>query len=243
MNVPYSLPSYVFGPSWFHGFDSIIELIAVIISFLLLFYSYRCYKLSSENRYLYFSTAFLSLTLAFISKILGSLAIYLPKVKNSFAADIVVAAVKRISVSQINAITFTFYIFFTILGIMILFLIVSKLTWQNKRVIALLTYFVFVAAWLGIIHYQLFYLTTTAMLALVTYSYYKHSKEIKSKKALMIAVAFGFLLVSHGLFIFSIYSKIIYVMAQVLQLAGFLFLLIPFVIIMSKKPKASKNGV
>ena len=34
-SVPYGIPSYVFSPKWFYGFDSIIELIAIIVSVLL----------------------------------------------------------------------------------------------------------------------------------------------------------------------------------------------------------------
>ena len=65
------------------------------------------------------------------------------------------------------------------LGFMVLFLIISKLTWDDKRVITMLTYFVFIATWLGAIHYQLFYFTTFAMLCLIAYSYYDNYKKIK----------------------------------------------------------------
>src|SRR3989338_9842485 len=79
-SVPYGLPSYVFSPKWFYGFDSVIESIAVLVSILLVFYSYKCFKLTGEKKYLYFSTAFLSLTVGFMVKITGTLAIYRPTI-------------------------------------------------------------------------------------------------------------------------------------------------------------------
>src|SRR3989338_4967737 len=82
-NLPYEVHSRIFGPKWFYGFDSTIELIAIIVCVLLVYYSYRCFKLTKENQYLYFSTAFLSLTFAFIAKIIGSLAVYKPAITMS----------------------------------------------------------------------------------------------------------------------------------------------------------------
>src|SRR3989339_2075033 len=82
-NLPYGPRAYVFSPKWFYGFDSIIELIAVVVCILLVYYSYKCFKLTKEKKYLYFSTAFLSLTIAFIAKIIGTLAIYKPTITRS----------------------------------------------------------------------------------------------------------------------------------------------------------------
>jgi len=236
-NVPYRLPSYVFGPEWFYGFDSIIESIAVIVCVLLVYYSYKCFKLTKENKYLYFSTAFLSLTFAFAAKIIGTLTIYKPAITRSALGSSVHQAFRSLTPSSINAIAFIVYIFFILLGFMVLFLIISRLTWKNQRVIALLVYFVFLATWISVIHYQLFYVTSFVLLLLITYSYYQNYREIKSDKARFVSIAFGILLVSQAFFVFVIYSKIIYVLAELIQLLGFVYLLIPFILIFKKKPK------
>ena len=236
-NMPYGLRSYVFSPKWFYGFDSIIELIAIIVSILLVYYSYKCFKLTKENKYLYFSTAFLSLTFAFIAKIIGTLAIYRPAITRSAIGSTIHQTFTGLTPYYINALAFIVYTFFTLLGFMILFLIISRLRWKNQRVIALLVYFVFLATWISIIHYQLFYLTSFVLLLLITYSYYKNFKEIRSEKAKFVVIAFGVLLVSQAFFIFVIYSRIIYVMAELIQLLGFVYLLIPFILIFKKRPK------
>ena len=235
-NVPYRLPSYVFSPKWFYGFDSIIELIAIIACVLLVYYSYRCFKLTKENKYLYFSTAFLSLTFAFISKIIGTLAIYKPAITRSAVGSSIHQTFRSLTPSGINSIAFIVYIFFILLGFMILFLIISKLTWKNQRVIVLLAYFVFLATWISVIHYQLFYATSFVILLLIAYSYYQNYKEIKSTNAMLVLIAFGILLASQAFFVFVIYSKTIYVLAELIQLLGFICLLIPFILIFKKKP-------
>jgi len=236
-SVPYGLPSYVFSPEWFYGFDSVIESIAIIVSVLLVYYSYKCFKLTKENKYQYFSTAFLSLTLAFIAKIIGTLAIYKPTITRSALGSSIHQTFTSLTPYNINALAFIVYIFFMLLGFMILFLIISRLRWKNQRVIALLLYFVFLATWIGVIHYQLFYLTSFVLLLLITYSYYQNYKEIKSENARFVVIAFGILLVSQAFFVFVIYSRIIYVLAELIQLLGFVYLLIPFILIFKKKPR------
>ena len=239
-SVPYGLPSYVFSPNWFYGFDSVIESIAVLVSILLVYYSYKCFKLTKEKKYLYFSTAFLSLTFAFIAKIVGTLAIYKPSITRTALGSSIHQAFTNLTPYSINSIALVIHFFFMLLGFIILFLIISRLTWKNQRVIALLVYFVFLATWISIIHYQLFYFTSFVLLSLITYSYYQNYREIKSEKARFVTIAFGILLVSQTFFVFVIYSRIIYVLAELIQLLGFVYLLIPFVLIFKKKPKPVK---
>jgi hypothetical protein len=237
-SVPYGLRSYVFSPEWFYGFDSIIELIAIIVCFLLVYYSYKCFKLTKENKYLYFSISFLSLTLAFIAKIAGTLAIYKPTITRSPIGSSIHHAFTTLTPYNINAIAFFAYIFFALLGFMMLFLIVSRLTlMRNQSVIALLLYFVFIGTWISIVHYQLFYLTSFVLLLLITLGYYQNYIEIKSEKAKFVVIAFSILLVSQAFFVFVIYSKTIYVLAELVQLLGFVYLLIPFILIFKRKPK------
>ncbi|MDP6648357.1 MAG: hypothetical protein QGH34_03120 [Candidatus Woesearchaeota archaeon] len=236
-SVPYGLPSYVFSPKWFYGFDSIIESVAVIVCLLLVYYSYKCFRLTKENKYLYFSTAFSSLTIAFIAKIFGTLAIYKPTITRTTIGSTIHETFSNLTPTDINAIALIVHFFFILLGFMILFLIYSRLKWMNQRVIVLLLYFVFIATWLGIIHYQLFYFTSFVLLLLVTYSYYHNYKEIKTWKGRFVLLSFSLLLLSQAFFVFVIYSRTIYVLAELLQLLGFVYLLIPFMLIFSKKPR------
>jgi len=236
-NLPYGLPSYVFSPKWFYGFDSIIELIAIIISGLLVFYSYKCFKFTKENKYLYFSTAFLSLTFAFIAKIIGTLVIYKPQITTSAIGSTIHQTFSEVTPYYINATALIVHFFFTLLGFMILFLIISKLSWKNMRVLSLLAYFIIISTWISVIHYQLFYTTTFILLLLITFSYYHNYREIKSEKSKFVLIAFGILLISQAFFIFVVYSRTFYVLAELIQLLGFVYLLIPFILIFKKRPK------
>ncbi|MBL7055286.1 hypothetical protein ISS07_00060 [Candidatus Woesearchaeota archaeon] len=233
--IPYKIRSYVFSPEWFYGFDSIIELIATIVCILLVYYSYKCFKLTKENKYLYFSTAFLSLTLAFMAKIVGTLAIYKPKITRTSLGSSVHQTFNTITPNDINALAFITFVFFSLLGFMMLFLIVSKLTWKNKGVLALMFYFVILATWMSVIHYQLFFVTSFLLLLLITYSYYMNYLEAKTEKTRFVMTAFGILLISHAFFIFVIYSSTMYVLAELVQLLGFIYLLVPFMLIFKKK--------
>ena len=236
-SVPYGLPSYVFSPKWFYGFDSVIESIAVLVSILLVYYSYKCFKLTREKKYLYFSTAFLSLTFAFIVKIIGTLAIYKPTITRTPLGSSIHQAFTNLTPYNLNAIALVMHYFFMLLGFIILFLIISRLTWKNQGVIVLLLYFTVLTTWLSIVHYQLFYVTSFVLLLLITYSYYQNYREIKNEKARFVTIAFGILLISQAFFVFAIYSGTIYVLAELIQLLGFIYLLIPFILIFKGKPK------
>ena len=110
-SMPYGLPSYVFSPNWFYGFDSILELIAVIVSILLVYYSYKCFKLTKEKKYLYFSAAFLSITTGFIAKIFGTLAIYRPAITRTALGSSIHEAFTSLTPYNINAIALVMHYF------------------------------------------------------------------------------------------------------------------------------------
>jgi len=103
---PYSLPSYVFSPKWFYGYDTLVDLIAVITCLLLVFYSYKCYKFTAEKRYLYFSTAFLSIMLSFIAKVGGTMAYYMPTIKRTAVGSTIHKTFKALTLYQLNATSF-----------------------------------------------------------------------------------------------------------------------------------------
>ena len=59
-------------PNWFHGYDLILDSIGLLIALLIAGYSYRIYRINRENRYMYFSLAFLSVALSFMFKVASS---------------------------------------------------------------------------------------------------------------------------------------------------------------------------
>ena len=59
-----------FTPQWFNGFDLVFEAIISIIALFIAAYSWKVYKFSQENKFAYFSVAFVTIALSFIIKIL-----------------------------------------------------------------------------------------------------------------------------------------------------------------------------
>ncbi len=62
----------LFSPTWFYGLDSVFELVSLFVSFLIFVYALRLYRFSGEKKYKFFSFSFLSITLAYIFKIIFS---------------------------------------------------------------------------------------------------------------------------------------------------------------------------
>ena len=50
-----------FTPAWFNGFDLVFDIIGLVIALLIAAYSWRVYRISEENKFAYFSFAFLLL--------------------------------------------------------------------------------------------------------------------------------------------------------------------------------------
>ena len=61
---------FYFSPEWFHGIDSIFEIVSIIVALLIALYAYKIYKFSKVNKYKFFSWAFLLIAIAYIFKIL-----------------------------------------------------------------------------------------------------------------------------------------------------------------------------
>ena len=127
-----------------------------LLCFLLVFLSYKICRLTMERRYLYFCAAFFALMLSFLFKVIGNFGVYTPTAVNTAPGQFLKYTFTMLSITKINALGFLFYMFFMILGFMGLFLIVSKLSWNNKRVLFVFGYFVLIATWLSGIHYQFF---------------------------------------------------------------------------------------
>ncbi len=213
----------VFAPHWFSGIDCIFEVVAVIVTFLIAMYVYKLYKFSKDRQYQYFSYAFLAIAFSFIFKILTNITIY-GEVLEKHSHGLYHLTFKIIQrVDLLYTAGHLLHRFLFLMGLLGIFCIIGKL-WSPKQII-LNIFLISLVTIFSAYKYFAFYLTSTLILAFIVHSLYKNHKAVCNKKTFCITTAFYILLISQIAFIFVVLSKYIYVVAEVIQLAGFVMLL------------------
>ncbi|MFH1210448.1 MAG: hypothetical protein V1645_00890 [archaeon] len=222
----------VFSPSWFMGIDNIFELITIIVTLLIAIYSWKVYKFSKESIHKYFSYAFFMISLSYIIKILMDISIYYP-------------TTKIVQVGLLTVITHTFQkldIFYTVgffvsrlllmLGMVGIFLVLERK--GDKYYAFLLVYLAFVAALFGNFLFHIFHITTALLLLLIFIHYYNNYVECRSRNVLLVALSFLLIFISQIIFITVQLHPVLYVVAESVQLLGYLILLYLFISILRK---------
>ncbi len=118
---------------------------------------------------------------------------------------------------------------------MIIFLIASKIRLKDKKIIATSFYFVIITTILSMKMFYALYATLAVLLGSIIVYYYKNYKQKKSRSSMFVFLAFVFIFISQFFFIFMLYSKQIYVVGEVIQVVGYLLLLIAFIMVFKKK--------
>ena len=74
-------------PGWFNGWDIVVEGISLLVALLIAAYSWKVYRLNKENRFAYFSLAFVLVALGLACKMLTSGVVYYTPLRD-VAADV-----------------------------------------------------------------------------------------------------------------------------------------------------------
>jgi hypothetical protein len=225
--------AYVFGPTWFYGIDYIFDFVSVIVGLLISYFSYKTYRYISQKKYFYFAASFFLVALAFIAKILATIPVY--------SKELAVETVGLVTVTShvINKVTWINQFGVSIARLVMLFafliLVLVSLKIKDKKVIALLVYFLVISTTLVSASYVVFHITLLLMLGILFLNYRGNYLKIKSLNAKMVMYSFLLLLISQVFFIFEGLIKHFYVIGESVQLIGYLILLIAIIRMFIKK--------
>ncbi len=223
----------VYSPSWFAGVDIALEMVSVIVSFLLFFLAYKLFTISNEKSFRRFSYGFLSISISYVIKILSDLYLYI-NLGSSSRPWINVILYRLSTIEFINIFGNIVHRFLLLLGFLILLVVYLRI--KDKRVIFLLTYFVFIISAFSAWSFLLFQ-TTMAMVA-GTVGMHVLMKYIERRKKAMLrsTVAFGFIFLAQACFMFTFFfERQMFVIGHIFQAFGFLVLLLTYVMILVKK--------
>src|SRR3990170_5286367 len=211
------------GPRWFVGFDSLMELIAVIIALAIAYQALKGYRLTKQRRlwYVHFSFAVLSAGLL-IDSLIGFLGILARTLRGTIA---------------LTSIGYSIYFFAQLLAYsMLIYAYVSQTrtlsATSNPILLASLFGFATLQAapirLLGpLVEYHP--VAEILLLFLVFYIAFKTGTNYSSTKdqnAFLVFLAFLLLALSHLFFILQPIGPLLFVIGHLLQLSGFVSLLV-----------------
>ena len=113
-----------------------------------------------------------------------------------------------------------------------LYLLVNKKS--DKKDVLLFTYFIIILSFFSYYSYFLFHLTMVMLIGFVTYYYYKNCRKLRTANARLVAAGFLMLTLANAVFIAVELDLVIYVLAEIIQLAGFCLLLGAFISVIKK---------
>lgn len=230
----------VYFTHWFYEKDIIIDIFGTVVLILVLFYAWRFYKLNKEQRkYKYFIPAFGLLVLSFISKIIAHFTIYYTTTETH---QIGVITVTHQALKTSNALILWGLLLHRVLMIMALyFLYLVYSEKQSKTSIFLIGYLLLVVGYLSRSVYYIFQLTALVLLAIITKKIFEVYVKNKYYKTKLLLISFGVITLSCGIFMFLYIHPIMYVIAEVVQLFGYLILLFTFSRVLLDVKKTGKN--
>ncbi len=220
-----------FTPGWFNGYDLLFNSIGLVVALLIAAYSWRIYRFHQENKFMYFSLAFLLVSVSLAFKIFTSGVLYYYPVRETVYQVIGPAAGPGLKYSALfYRAGFFFQMASMLLAWLLIFLVSQKsrarLTkFYEVSQIGLFVYLLLVVSVISNFNYKVFYLTSSVLLSLIVLNFYKNYITTRKTSTLKVMSAFLFILAGNLISVFVFLQNGSYVVGEVLTLMGFLILL------------------
>ncbi len=216
-------------PDWFRDIDTGFELISIFVTFIIAATAYKFYKLTDEERYKWFSVSFFLIAVSYFFKIFTNIIVYNEQLGTQTLGKFIYTVQYIHEYYYFEIIGTLAFRFFMLLGLFGLYYIICKC--QDLKSIPLIILLIFLTTIFSNIQYFAFHITAAMLFGLIVWQYYLNIKV--QKKQLLTArspvVAFGALLLSQLIFSLLFLTPKIYVIAEIVQLIGFLLLLYNYI--------------
>ncbi|MFH1211648.1 MAG: hypothetical protein V1659_01845 [Candidatus Woesearchaeota archaeon] len=235
----------VYSPNWFFGKDIIIDIVAVIVLLLIGFVSIKNYSLlgKTNKKHLFFGISFVLIAISIIAKITTNFTLYYHKYE-------IVQQIKNVIIVQQTSqasmflflLGFLVYHMFMLWGLYGVFATISNES--KKSNIALAVFLIAVLTYFTNQLYYIFHLVSFFLIVLIIIRYQQNYLNNRNSSTKYLLIGFILLAISQVAFIFEKLSSIIYVAAEIIQLIGFLMLLITLLLVFKhgKKKKPYRHN-
>ena len=208
----------------FYGIDSVMDFLIFLVAILITYQSYNIYNLLKEKNYKFFSWAFLSISIAFLFKIIVNLTFF-HQIEILQTYFINPALLERLGfLDLINFFSVIFYRIFLLTGFLILFLVFTKT--EEKEKVILFIYLSIITVLFSIYFSFVFHLTLFLLILFLTIYFYRNYKRIRSRNSLIVFYSFLMILTANFIGFFSSLHPFFYLAYEIIIFIGFFVLLI-----------------
>ncbi len=230
------------GPQWFLGRDFIIDLVSVVVLLLIGFFSWKYYSLNKSNKkHLLIFTSFILLGLSFIFKIATYFILY----SSHFQVQVYQLFGKLVyyvtPTNTLFAVSFIIYAVLMLIGFFIFFTVYEK--FSIKSVILIMFLLVTIVLFTDDA-YIFMHLTAFLLTLMIALSLLRNYRLNGMRTTKYLAMSFGIISLSLILFILAHNYSSMYVVGELVQLAGYVILLVTFISVLKhgkKKGKITNN--
>ena len=217
----------LFGPEWFLGFDQFLDVFSIVASLLVAWYSYNVYKVTSQEKTKYLSVSFSLIGVSFITKVITNYMIYQAKL------EFVTCAL--CGVFEIDLIYIIGYFMYklTFLAALIILLILS-LKIKDKNIITIISVLGFMLTFFSQLQYYIFHITAAFFLFYIAWSFDRNYRKLRTRSCFLVCSAFWIIFMSQLAFIFVVIDQSFYVMGEIIQLVGYILLIINHIRLLRK---------
>jgi len=228
----------IYSPQWFYGKDIIIDIVSVCVLLLIAFFSIKYYKIKKNRNYIFLALSFAVLAGSFLFKILVNLNIYYKYIETK-DLGVVTTLYQSMKASGKLFITSLFlYWFLTLFGFYILYSIYQKQSMSN---FLFGTYLLVILTYIAYPDYKIFHLTLLVILSLITINQARNYLNKKHFATKSVAYSFGIIALSQIFYILVDVNNRFYVAGELIQLIGYVILLITFIMVLRHGRKENKN--
>lgn len=223
---------YVYSPKWFYGFDSIFEIVSVIVGLLIAYYSYKAYRYTYQRRYLHFAASFFFVAAAFLANVISNMIFYTKTLEKDLTGLTVASVYVFKQVSWVSTIGSFVGVFLMLLAFLILFVTLYRIS--DKKINFLLFYLIIVAALYSKHSFIFFHGTLIVFMILICAYFCGNYRAKKTKNRRLVASSFVIMALSQLFFMISAFNGVMFVVAQTVQLIGYLILLFTIIMVLRK---------
>ncbi len=214
--------------TWLFDKDIFIDIFSILVLFFILVYAINFYRLrKKETKYRYLITSFFLLMLSFIVKVCTNWIVYTSTTKIEHMGRIITVYK---TASSANFLVFLGILNYRILALIAFYFLYLVYVDKPPRSSILFTaYLLLVVGYLSQLQYYVFHLTSFILLLMIVVhllnTYYKKKNPFTKS----LGASFFIIMVSQALFIFFAINPLFYVAAELIQLIGYLLLLVTFI--------------
>ncbi len=219
----------VYSPSWFFGIDVALQSVSIVVPLLISLMAFRIYKILRESSFFYFSAAFFLIAVSYVIKSFADLFLY-ANLNTEMLPWIDIVLYRLSTLEFISIFGNLAHRFLILLGFLILLIIFLKI--NDRRIIFLFTYFIFIISAFSAWSFLLFQTTLTVLAGTVCIYYLFHYLNHKKKIILYSLIGFSFLFLAQFSFMFTFFfERQMFVIGHVFQAIGFLLLFTTYLLV------------